>query len=231
MTRDEAKLRAKSLLRRAGLAEAPKPVLVCLIAVAILFLGFALWRFWPAGPASVGQDFSVEIGSESQGDSEGSSDFSKDSDDNEVSLSIDVEGAVKNPGLYELPQGSRIGDAVDVAGGMTKHAQRGAVNLASMLEDGQLVLIPAKSEGTGSTAGQADNASAASSGEASSPAININTASATELQQLSGIGESLSQRIVDYRQANGAFSSIDELANVSGIGEARLAAIRDQIFV
>lgn len=230
--RDDVKTKAKSLLRRAGLAGAPRPVLACLCAAAILLLGFALWRFWPAGPASAGQDFSVEIQGESQG--ELSPDAAEDDrDDRDSLLSVDVEGAVRNPGLYEMAAGSRVGDAVDAAGGMTKRAQRGAVNLAAVLEDGQLVLIPAKSKNAAATSGQESGAGAgsASAGVAGSSTVNVNTASAEELQQLSGIGESLSQRIVDYRQANGPFSSIDELANVSGIGEARLAAIRDQISV
>ena len=228
--RDDVKTRAKSLLRRAGLAGAPRPVLVCLCAAAILLLGFALWRFWPAGLASAGQDFSVEIQGESQ--SESSADAAKDSrDDHDTLLSVDVEGAVKNPGLYELSLGSRVGDAVEAAGGMTKRAQRGAVNLAAALEDGQLVLIPSKSKNPAAVKGQGSADGVSDTAPASSSTININTASAAELQQLSGIGESLSQRIVDYRQANGPFSSVDELANVSGIGEARLAAIRDQISV
>lgn len=228
--RDDVKTKAKSLLRRAGLAGAPRPVLACLCAAAILLLGFALWRFWPAGPASAGQDFSVEIQGKSQG--EFGTDAAKDGrDDRDSLLSVDVEGAVRNPGLYEMAAGSRVGDAVDAAGGMTKRAQRGAVNLAAVLEDGQLVLIPAKSKNAAATSGQESGAGSASAGAAGSSTVNVNTASAEELQQLNGIGESLSQRIVDYRQANGPFSSIDELANVSGIGEARLAAIRDQISV
>lgn len=242
MDRD-VKLKIRSLARRAGLMDTPKPVLVCLGAVSILLLCFALWRFWPAGPASAGQDFQVSIGQGSSAQ-EAQDDSSQAGDASDVAqgkISVDVEGAVRHPGLYELDAGSRVGDAISAAGGMSKRAARGQVNLASVLEDGQQVVVPSKqdlassgAQGSQAAKGSGSGSSGSSGGGAGGDAagkININTASASELEQLSGIGESLSQRIIDYRMANGPFASVDELTNVSGIGDARLESIRAQICV
>ncbi len=236
------KLKLRSIARRAGLADTPKPVLACLGVVTVLLLGFALWRFWPAGPASAGHDFSVSTAYEAD-DASGQEDaLAQDGGDAggiETAsgvICVDVEGAVRNPGLYELEAGSRVGDAVKAAGGITKKAVRGQVNLASALQDGQQVVVPSKQDAAVS-GGQAQDSAAvdvAAGGSGDGDAqgkININTASATQLQQLSGIGESLSQRIVDYRNANGAFGSVDDLTKVSGIGDARLESIRAQICV
>ena len=236
------KLKLRSIARRAGLADTPKPVLACLGVVTALLLGFALWRFWPAGPASAGHDFSVSTAYEAD-DASGQEDaLAQDGGDAggiETAsgvICVDVEGAVRNPGLYELEAGSRVGDAVKAAGGITKKAVRGQVNLASALQDGQQVVVPSKQDAAVS-GGQAQDSAAvgvAAGGSGDGDAqgkININTASATQLQQLSGIGESLSQRIVDYRNANGAFGSVDDLTKVSGIGDARLESIRAQICV
>lgn len=236
------KLKLRSIARRAGLADTPKPVLACLGVVTVLLLGFALWRFWPAGPASAGHDFSVSTAYEAD-DASGQEDaLAQDGGDAggiETAsgvICVDVEGAVRNPGLYELEAGSRVGDAVKAAGGITKKAVRGQVNLAAALQDGQQVMVPSKQDAAVS-GGQAQDSAAvdvAAGGSGDGDAqgkININTASATQLQQLSGIGESLSQRIVDYRNANGAFGSVDDLTKVSGIGDARLESIRAQICV
>lgn len=228
----DSKLKVRSLLRRAGLVDTPKPVLACLCVVAFLLLGFALWRFWPAGSASAGQDFSVDIQSEQAEDSSASEGRIEGLESSAV-ISVDVEGAVKHPGLYELPAGSRVGDAIEAAGGMTKKAERGAVNLAALAEDGQQIMVPKKGGDSGGSAalqGGAD-ASTSSSSVRSPGKVNINTASAAQLQQLPGIGESLSQRIVDYREANGSFASVYDLAKVSGIGDTRLASIRNLICV
>lgn len=214
MLSDDLKLKLSCLLRRAGLAKVPQPVLACGGVACVLLLGLALWRFWPAGGAELpAQDADFQVLSQAVQEDAGSG-----------TIVVDVEGAVREPGLYELPAGARVGDAVEAAGGLSAKALAGGINLAQSLEDGQQVVVPAKSS---------QQASAAGTGAASSSGglVNINTASAQELQQLSGIGESLSQRIVDYRNANGAFASVDELTQVSGIGEATLEKIRDKVCV
>ncbi len=148
-------------------------------------------------------------------------------------LCVHVDGAVATPGVYYLDEGSRVIDAVEAAGGVRDDAVTATVNLAQELEDGQQVVIPAVGEesevvpGAGAGTGASGSASSASF----SGLININTASASELTALSGIGEATAAKIVADREANGPFASVDDLTRVSGIGEKKLEAIRDAICV
>lgn len=163
-------------------------------------------------------------------------------------LVVDVKGAVRRPGVYQLSAGARALDAVRRAGGVTRQADRLGVNLAARVTDGGEVVVPRRGAGgTGLAGGSAagvgvgagatvgagsatDGSAASASGDATRPlAIDINTASVQELELLDGVGPATAANIVAYRDANGGFSSIDELDEVSGIGEARLAAIRTQL--
>lgn len=230
----ELRLRLSCLLRKAGLGRVPMPVLVCMCAGLVLLLGLSLWHFWPGGGAdAAGEDFAIET-THSDHNQEANANAGGGSTEGAAKIAVDVEGAVKKPGLYRLDANARIDDAVAAAGGFKKSAARGEVNLAQALSDGQQVLIPFKSSGQASASpadGEAGTASAAAQSRDSNGKININTASAEELQKLSGVGESISARIIDYREKNGAFKSVDDLTNVSGIGDARLEAVRDQICV
>lgn len=163
------------------------------------------------------------------------------------SLVVDVKGAVRRQGVYRLPAGSRVLDAVRRAGGVTGRADRLSVNLAARVVDGGEVVVPRRGEGTGAgglasegsaVAGAGTGAGAAGgtgggtagAGAAGTPlALDINTASAQELEQLDGVGPATAAKIVAYREQNGGFRSIDELDEVSGIGEAKMAAIRAQL--
>ena len=138
-------------------------------------------------------------------------------------FSVYVSGQVKNISVVTLEDNGdlRLVDAVNAAGGLTSLADADAVNLAAPLTDGQHIHIPTKEIFL------SQNASAA----ASSEMININTADAKELATLKGIGAALAQRIIDYREQNGAFKSIDEIKNVSGIGEKKFAAFKDKITI
>ena len=140
---------------------------------------------------------------------------------------VDVTGWVHEPGVYEFAQGDRVIDAVDRAGGAKDGADLSVLNLAAPLTDGTQVVVP-KAGAAGSVAVAPG---ATGSGAASGGLININTASATEFETLSGIGEVLAGAIVDYRTENGPFASVDDLENVSGIGPATLEEIRDQVTV
>ena len=137
---------------------------------------------------------------------------------------VDVTGWVREPGVYEFTQGDRVIDAVDRAGGAKPNADLSGLNLAAPLTDGSQVVVSK----TGTTAAGATGSSGAAT---TGGLININSASATDFESLSGIGEVLAAAIVDYRTENGPFSSVDELEDVSGIGPATLEEIRDQITV
>ena len=148
-----------------------------------------------------------------------------------------VCGAVVNPGVYELSEGSRIDDALAAAGGFSEDADRTYVNLAARLSDGSKLQIPTISETSDEALAKeiesfdtGDNGykSGASDG---SGLININTASQTELAMLPGIGEGIAGKIIKYRDENGSFKSIEDIMKVSGIKDKLFSKIKDQITV
>lgn len=135
-------------------------------------------------------------------------------------LVIDVAGAVRRPGLYRLRAGSRIDDAIAAAGGVTGKAQLDAVNLAAPIADGEQVVVPRR--------GAAGAPAATPPAAGSSPAapLDLNTATAEQLDSLPGIGPVTAQKILDYRQEHGAFHSLAELEGVPGIGPGRLSQLK-----
>ena len=145
---------------------------------------------------------------------------------------VDVAGAVVNPGVYELTDGARVSDAIEAAGGLSEDADVSILNRASKVSDGMKVTVPTQGE-QASSAGDGDTRTAASSQSAAqaSGLVNINTATADELQALSGVGPSTAQAIVDDREKNGLFASAEDLMRVSGIGEKKFAKIKDSICV
>ena len=131
-------------------------------------------------------------------------------------LVVHVVGAVHRPGLYRLAQGSRVADAVRRAGGATRRADVSLVNLAAPLADGIQVVVPVKA-----AAGQP------SAGTTAEGPVHLNIATLEQLDELPGVGPVTAQKILDYRQENGAFSSLDELDAIPGIGPARIEQLRD----
>jgi competence protein ComEA len=146
-----------------------------------------------------------------------------------------VTGAVKNPGVYRIPLGSRVYQALDAAGGFRPDADKEAVNLAAMLGDGIHVHFPAKGEALREQAPQRQpSAGAASSGASntrSQAAVNINTASSQELESLPGIGPKTAQAIIDYREENGGFKRVEDLLLVKGIGPKKYDALKAAVTV
>lgn len=140
---------------------------------------------------------------------------------------IHVAGEVKKPGLYSLPEQSRVADAIEAAGGVTKKADIEAHNLARTLTDGEQILVPQPGETLPATT--TGNSPAHTNEQGPTAPININTASAQELQALPGIGPALAGRIVAHRDAHGPFTSPDGLDAVSGIGPAIMANVADLI--
>jgi competence protein ComEA len=136
---------------------------------------------------------------------------------------VDVVGAVRSPGLYRLAQGARIADAVARAGGASAKADLALINLAAPLADGQQVVVPRR--------GAAPAAAPAAAGGTAAPAgpVHLNTATLEQLDTLPGVGPVTAQKILDYRQKHGSFSSVDELDAVPGIGPARMDQLKDLV--
>ncbi len=139
-------------------------------------------------------------------------------------VTVHVAGAVREPGVYRLRRGARVDDAVRRAGGAQRDADLSAVNLAALLEDGRQILVPER--------GPAGEPAAASGGGPAQPAkVNLNTATAEQLDTLAGVGPATAAKILAHREQHGAFGSVEELGDVPGIGERRLEALRDLVTV
>ena len=188
-----------------------------IVVLAVTLGGAGLWyaRSLPRA---------VEIGAPSPSVGASGAPVTTSASPSAATLIVDVAGAVRKPGVYEFAEGQRVIDAVNAAGGPTGKADLTSLNLAAPLTDGTQVLVP-RSAGAGVPIYGAGTTSG------STTLINVNTASATELEELPGIGEVLAGEIIAYRTENGPFTSVDELDEVSGIGPATLEDIRDQVTV
>lgn len=137
-------------------------------------------------------------------------------------LLVHVAGLVANPGVYELPDGSRVKDALLAAGGAAEGADLDSLNLAARVADGERVFVPKKGDPPTTTGSQ---------GQEQSSKVNLNTATAEQLEGLPGVGPVLAQRIVDYRAKRGRFTSIRQLMEVEGIGDKKFASLKDRVTV
>ena len=142
-------------------------------------------------------------------------------------ITVDVKGAVKSPGIYDLPVGSRVHDAVQKAGGLTEEADSKSLNLAQKVSDEALVHVPTKGEEVASQ----QAASGTSPSTSKEKKVNLNKASLEELKQVKGLGGKRAQDIIDHREANGKFKSVDELKKVSGIGAKTIEKLKDYVTV
>ena len=157
-------------------------------------------------------------------------------------IEVHVVGGVVRPGVYELPEGSRVKDAIEAAGGLLVDADPGSMNLAAKVEDGQQLQIPGGESSASGLAGTSGGgtgpfqviptpASAAASPTPRANLLDINTATLAELDSLPGIGPTTAQSIINYRNANGPFSQIEDIQNVPGIGRSTYDQIQDYIMV
>ena len=140
-------------------------------------------------------------------------------------ITVDVKGAVKSPGIYDLPVGSRINDAVQKAGGLTDNADSKSINLAQRISDEALVYVPTKDE----TTSQETHSNASNTKE--NKKVNLNKASLEELKQVKGLGGKRAQDIIDHRETNGKFKSVDDLKKVSGIGAKTVEKLKEYVTV
>jgi competence protein ComEA len=139
-------------------------------------------------------------------------------------LVVHVVGAVRRPGLYRLEDGARIADALRRAGGATRKADLSLVNLAAPISDGAQIVVPKRAPPASAGAAPGDPGAAAPTGP-----VHLNTATVEQLDELPGIGPVTAQKIIDYREQHGAFSSVDDLDAIPGIGPARLEQLRELV--
>lgn len=189
------------------------------VVVGALALGLAvLW--WTQGRPAAGTVVPLSPASATPVDASASPST------HSAELIVDVRGAVRNPGVRRLPAGSRVIDAIEAAGGLRGGRGYGSVNLAALVTDGQQIVVgeqqPASPAGAGTPSAP---------GSSGGPLVNLNTAAEPELEALDGIGPVLASQIVAWRTDHGPFRTVDDLLDVSGIGEATLAGIRDQVTV
>jgi competence protein ComEA len=189
------------------------------IAVALLFVGARAVRGESGGGSDSGYTSSYDdYGSEDEAEAgvaveEGGSD-----------VVVDVTGAVRKPGVYRMPAGSRVNDAVKRAGGATGKAATESINLAARLADGQQVVVPEAVPGGGGGV-----VAAAAAGEAEEGPISLSTATAAELDTIDGIGPVTAGDIIKFREEHGGLSSVDQLDQISGIGPATMEALRERL--
>lgn len=246
---------AESLAEKLHLSRVPRPVFAAIALVLALVVALAVFAFAtsPGSGFEVTAAQSAEDAGEEEARADGAGGGSVTSpappaaDGEDVVLPaggdatarrvcIHVDGCVAAPGVYYLEAGSRVIDAVTAAGGATDEARTDAVNLAQEVQDGQQIVIPSRVDDQAASSGAADR-TASSSSQASgglSPSgddglVNINTATAEELETLKGVGAATAEKIIADREANGPFKSIDDLTRVSGIGEKKLSAMRDRL--
>lgn len=146
-------------------------------------------------------------------------------------IKVYITGEVNSPGVKEVEDGARIEDVIVLAGGLTEFANINKVNLAYKLEDGQKIYIPNVNEKVEEYITEENGEGIVEKTSKSLGKININTADVVKLCELPGVGESLANRIIQYREENGKFKSIEDLKNVSGIGEKKFESLREYIVV
>lgn len=203
------------------------PHIKVLVTLAVAGSVLLVWWLLSGRPHTSGPDEPLAFtptasASESPGSSQGTANGTKPTDD----LVIDVVGKVRKPGIVTVPKGARVFEAIAAAGGLKGHVDTTGVNMARLLTDGEQILI-------GTTPASVPGVSAGgSAGARAAPTkINLNTATAEQLDTLPGVGPVTAQSILSWRTENGRFASVDDLLDVKGIGDATLAELRNLVVV
>ncbi|EFO53661.1 competence protein CelA [Streptococcus infantis SK1302] len=200
------------------------------IIVICAGLGLVLGGFFLLKPVAQAPAKETKVQTEVAAVPKDSTDEKEDGNHKEESveqdlITVDVKGAVKTPGIYDLPVGSRINDAVQKAGGLTDNADSKSINLAQRISDEALVYVPTKEEVT------SQEMPSSTSNSKENKKVNLNKASLEELKQVKGLGAKRAQDIIDHRDSNGKFKSVDELKKVSGIGAKTLEKLKEYVTV
>lgn len=201
-----------------------KIIVIC-TGLGLLVGGFFLLKPAPQTPVKE-TNLQAEVAAVSK-DSSTEKEVNKEEPLEQDLITVDVKGAVKSPGIYDLPVGSRVNDAVQKAGGLTEQADSKSLNLAQKVSDEALVYVPTKGEEAVSQQTGFGTASSISKEKK----VNINKASLEELKQVKGLGGKRAQDIIDHRETNGKFKSVDELKKVSGIGGKTIEKLKDYVTV
>lgn len=201
-----------------------KIIVIC-TGLGLLVGGFFLLKPAPQTPVKE-TNLQAEVAAVSK-DSSTEKEVNKEEPLEQDLITVDVKGAVKSPGIYDLPVGSRVNDAVQKAGGLTEQADSKSLNLAQKVSDEALVYVPTKGEESASQ----QAGSGAPSSTSKDKKVNLNKASLEELKQVKGLGGKRAQDIIDHREANGKFKSVDELKKVSGIGAKTIEKLKDYVTV
>ena len=234
-----------------GLNKSQRIIAVALIFIITGIIFMLLYNyFYKTDEAIVtlmnASENSIEIGESGDGNNSASDESNKTlaerigiSQDKKDYIEIHLIGEVNKPGVVKLEKGARIIDAIEEAGGHTENANLSKINLAYVLEDGLQVNVPNYNTEDTETLIRSDAGDnvitsmegAGANSKDSNSKVNINTATKEKLETLPGIGEATASRIIDYRNSNGTFSSIEEIKNVSGIGDAKYENIKNYIYV
>lgn len=224
---------ARRLARRYGLT-GRAPVAIACVVVLVALVGIALARGMvghgslieraPAGEAAASEGRVTSEGATEEVEGAETGRGGEADESAPVVIVVHVDGAVVSPGVYELPVGARVNDATLAAGGLAEGADTSGLNLAATLFDGDKVHVPVEGEG-------AANAASALPEPSEPELVNINTADVAELDELPGVGESTAEAIIEDRERNGPFTTIEDIMRVSGIGEKKFEKLVGRICV
>ncbi|WP_177194335.1 helix-hairpin-helix domain-containing protein [Trichococcus palustris] len=217
-----------------------KLALLLVTGVLLLFgiLGFALLAMGSEGEDDaeellLDQTYLAESGKKAVADTTASLPGEGIDSGTDVIVVVDIKGAVQNPGVYQGDENMRVVDMIALAGGLLETADDRAVNLAQRITDQMVIYIPTIGEDPGTVAdgNEVSQQYTGTEGETGSEKVNINTADAAQLQTLTGIGEKKAELIIAYRKENGSFQTIEDIMEVSGIGEKTFEGFKEAITV
>ena len=223
-----------------------KKIVICVLIIGLVLVGGIIWYISNGNDGYI--EFNDEVNSDFDGEKKGN--VSEKSNNESLSVKeekediknekimIDISGEVNNPGVITLDEGARIIDAINMAGGATKKANLARVNLVYILCDAQKIYIPSVNDKDATSYISNDggdgvvlNGGSENSKKEEKISVNINTATEEEFQKIPGIGSSIAKKIVKYRNDNGKFKTIEDLKQVSGIGESKFNSIKGSIYV